>query len=185
MISFFPFSKISFSYSESVTSRGGTNNLKPQKKTIAENLSHGLWSSESFLSPGCWFCLMMQRHTCTPHIPQRHTLTYKYKPRQTKTHTRAHVQQLTDTPWYTHKCRHFLSLSLSLTHTHPHTHTHTTLLSTGVNPCPGKTATSIFNSSLTSSKCLLAEHKHKIVTQKKKTDLCASFKKCFPCGKEL
>ena len=123
---------------------------------------------------------MMQRHTCTPHIPQRHTLTHKDKPRQTKTHTCAHIQQLTDTPWYTHKYRHSLSLSLSLSHTHTHTHTHThrTLLSTRVNPCPGKTA-SIFNSSLTSSKCLLAEHKHKIVTQKEKTDLCASFKNAF------
>ena len=72
-----------------------------------------------------------------------------------------------------------LSLSLSLTHTHTNTHTYKTLLSTRVNPCPGKTATSIFNSSLTGNKCLLAEHKYKIVTQKKKPDLCASFKNAF------
>ena len=182
MISF-PFSERTFSYSESVTSRGGINNLKPEKKAIAENLSHGLWSSASFISPGCWICLTMQRCTCTPLIPQRHTLAHKYKPRQTKTQTCAQTQQLTDTLCYTHKCRHSLSLSLSHTHTHTHTHKHThtykTLLSNRVNPWPGKTATSIFNSSLTSSKCLLAEHKYKIVTQKKKPDLCASFKNAF------
>lgn len=51
MISF-AFSTRILSYSESVTSGRGANHLKPGEKTVAENLSHGLWCSESFLPPG-------------------------------------------------------------------------------------------------------------------------------------
>lgn len=69
-----------------------------------------------------------------------------------------------------HKCR------------HSHTHTHNINFHQSESLPWNDRATSIFNSSLTSSKRLLAEHKHKIVTRREEktdVDLCAGFESAF------
>lgn len=114
---------------------------------------------------------MSQRHT---YIPQRHThtLTHKHKPRQTDI----------DTHMCTHTATHRHTLTCINADIHSHTHTHNINFHQSESLPWNDRATSIFNSSLTSSKCLLAEHKHKIVTQREEktdVDLCAGFENAF------